>query len=243
MGQNIFAGRKILIVDDDADLSMIARDMLEDYGYQVMVAKTSDEAYEKLKTNTYHLIILDINLPQTTGFEVCRELRKISTVPVIFCSARTSADDRITGLDIGGDDYIAKPYSLRELLSRTNSLMRRTYGFEESSKIIVIGTRTDNEIIISTGNREVTRNGEKVNLALKEYDLLLYLAEHIGNTIKKNTLLAEVWGALSEVELSTLTVHIRWLREKIEKDPSKPDYIKTVWGIGYMLEDGGEHGE
>lgn len=123
--------KQILIIDDDEDLSFIISDMLEDYGYDVTCAKDSDEAFALLADNTYHLILLDINLPDTTGFELCKELRQVSTVPVIFASARTSETDRITGFDIGGDDYLPKPYSMKELLSRVNALIRRTYGFSK----------------------------------------------------------------------------------------------------------------
>ncbi len=235
--------RKILLVDDDMDLSMIVRDMYEHYGYEVTLATNSDEAFQLLETKVFHVIILDINLPGITGFEVCRELRKFSTVPVIFCSARTSENDKLTGLDIGGDDYLAKPYSLKELLSRTNSLMRRTYGFGEGGRTFVLGEGTDNKIMIFEEDRRVTRNDKPVNLALKEYDLLLFLVEHAGEILKKEIILAQVWGAFSQVEMSTLTVHVRWLREKLECDPSDPAYIKTVWGVGYRLEERESNGE
>lgn len=228
--------RKILMIDDDKDLSMITQDMLEDYGYEVTLAQSGEEAFDILKNQAFDLIILDINLPDGTGFEVCKELRSISNVPIIFCSARTSEDDRVTGLDIGGDDYLPKPYSLRELLSRVNSLMRRTYGFQKENKEIILGQDSANEIQIQTEARTVIRNGETVSLSLKEFDVLLYLAEHKGNAVKKEELLAGVWGTYSEVEMSTLTVHIRWLREKLELDASNPQYIKTVWGVGYRLE-------
>lgn len=121
--------RQILIIDDDEDLSLIISEMLESYGYGVTCASDSETAFELLAENTYHLILLDINLPHITGFELCRELRRVSTVPVIFASARTSETDRITGFDIGGDDYLPKPYPMKELLSRVNALIRRTYGF------------------------------------------------------------------------------------------------------------------
>lgn len=228
--------RKILMIDDDKDLSMITQDMLEDYGYEVTLAQSGEEAFELLKSNAFDLIILDINLPDGTGFEVCKELRSISNIPIIFCSARTSEDDRVTGLDIGGDDYLPKPYSLRELLSRVNSLIRRTYGFQKENKELILGLGSENEIRIQTEARTVTRNGQQVNLSLKEFDVLLYLTEHKGNAVKKEELLAGVWGTYSEVEMSTLTVHIRWLREKLEENPSNPAYIKTVWGVGYRLE-------
>lgn len=230
--------RKILIIDDDKDLSMIVQDMLEDYGYQTTLAQSAEEAYEKMAADSYHLVLLDINLPESNGFELCQELRKISTVPVIFASARTSEDDKVKGLDMGADDYLAKPYSLKELLSRVNSLLRRTYGFQEEGGTYYLGE--NREICISTISRSVTRNGEAVSLSLKEFDLLVCLAAHRNESMSKETLLQEVWGTFCEVELSTVAVHIRWLREKLEEDPSNPKLIKTVWGIGYMLVGGTE---
>lgn len=230
--------RKILIIDDDKDLSMIVQDMLEDYGYQTILAQSAEEAYEKMAADSYHLVLLDINLPQSSGFEVCQELRKISTVPVIFASARTSEDDKVKGLDMGADDYLAKPYSLKELLSRVNSLLRRTYGFQEEGSTYYLGE--NREICISTVSRSVTRNGKAVSLSLKEFDLLVCLAAHRNESMSKETLLQEVWGTFCEVELSTVAVHIRWLREKLEEEPSNPKLIKTVWGIGYMLVGGTE---
>ncbi len=223
--------KQILIIDDDEDLSFIISDMLEDYGYDVTCAKDSDEAFALLADNTYHLILLDINLPDTTGFELCKELRQVSTVPVIFASARTSETDRITGFDIGGDDYLPKPYSMKELLSRVNALIRRTYGFSKEEQILSFG-----DITVNITARTVTKNGEVVSLSLREFDLLAYLCEHKNTAIAKEELLAEVWGAFSMVEPSTLTVHIRWLREKLEENPAKPQYIKTVFKVGYMLE-------
>lgn len=223
--------KEILIIDDDEDLSFIISEMLESYGYVVTCAKDAESAYDLLSEKTFHLILLDINLPDGTGFELCQELRRVSTVPVIFASARTSETDRITGFDIGGDDYLPKPYSMKELLSRVNALMRRTYGFSEEEKIVKFG-----DIVVNITARSVTRRGEAVSLSLREFDLLAYLCEHKNTAISKEKLLAEVWGAFSMVEASTLTVHIRWLREKLEDDPAKPVYIKTVFKVGYMLE-------
>ena len=230
--------RKILIIDDDADLSMIVQDMLEDYGYEVVMALSAEQAYRQLERENIHLILLDINLPGSTGFEVCRELRNFSTVPVIFVSARTSEDDRVTGLDIGGDDYLAKPYSLRELLSRVNSLIRRTYGFGEKTEEYRFGKQ--GEYLLSVQNRTLICESfegakEQISLSLKEFDLLAYLVAHQRESISKETLLREIWGAFCEVEPSTVAVHIRWLREKLEQNPSKPELIQTVWGVGYRL--------
>ena len=221
--------KKILIIDDDEDLSFVISDMLESYGYHVTCVTSGDEAFSLLSEHTYHLILLDINLPDITGFELCKELRKVSTVPVIFASARTSETDRISGFDLGGDDYLPKPYSMQELLSRVNALMRRTYGFSE--KVVAFG---DVKVFLTA--RKVEKCGEAIALSLKEFDLLAYLCEHKNVAISKDTLIAEVWGAFSMVESSTLAVHIRWLREKLEDDPASPSYIKTVYKVGYMLE-------
>lgn len=225
--------RKILIVDDDEDLSFIISEMLSGYDYTVTCATTGEEAFSRLETELFHLILLDINLPDETGFELCTELRKVSTVPVIFASARTSEEDRVTGFDIGGDDYLPKPYSMKELLSRVNALMRRTYGFSEEEKRVSFGT-----IEVNLTARSVTRNGIPMSLSLREFDLLAYLCEHPNAAVSKETLLSEVWGAFTTVEPSTLTVHIRWLREKLEENPASPCFIKTVFKVGYMLEVG-----
>ncbi len=223
--------KEILIVDDDKDLSFIISEMLESYGYAVTAAESGEEAFELLSQHTYHLILLDINLPDTTGLELCKELRRESQIPVIFASARTSESDRITGFDIGGDDYLPKPYSMKELLSRVNALIRRTYGFAEQEKIVAFGG-----ISVNITARSVTRDGVPVPLSLREFDLLAYLCEHKNTAVAKDRLLSEVWGAFSQVEPSTLAVHIRWLREKLENDPANPQFIKTVYKVGYILE-------
>lgn len=237
IGEETMNKKKILIVDDDMDLSMLIQDMLEDRGYDSILAGNLDEAYGALEKEQFHLILLDINLPDGSGFELCEELRRVSTVPVIFASARTSEDDRVTGLDMGGDDYIPKPYSLKELMSRIQSLIRRTYEFEKAGQSICLNAGGGNDIVIDTSTRTVIRQGHLLNLSLREYDLLLYMAERKGQALSKEKLISNVWGAFSIVEPSTLTVHIRWLREKIELEPSNPIFIKTVWGVGYMLQE------
>lgn len=225
------ASKKILIVDDDADLSFVIRDLLESYGYQVTCAETAEAAFEFLAANAFQLILLDINLPDSTGFEVCAELRRVSTVPVIFASARTQEDDRVKGLDMGGDDYLPKPYSMKELLSRVNALMRRTYGFSGGEKLFCFG-----DVTVDIAARTVRKNGAPLSLSLREFDLLACLCRNENKALSKEKLLSEVWGAFSSVEPSTLTVHIRWLREKLEEDPARPHFLRTVRGVGYMLE-------
>ena len=223
--------KQILIIDDDKDLSLVISDLLENYGYDATYAPDSETAFRLLSDNIFHLILLDINLPDSTGFELCKELRHVSNVPVIFASARTSETDRITGFDIGGDDYLPKPYSMKELLSRINALIRRTYGYNEPEQIITFGG-----VSVNITARTITKNGTSVSLSLREFDLLACLCRYKNKAVPKDKLLSEVWGAFHTVEPSTLTVHIRWLREKLEDIPANPRYIKTVWGIGYILE-------
>ena len=223
--------KDILIIDDDTDLSFVISDMLESYGYKTASAASAEEAFSMLAEHSYSLLLLDINLPDSTGFEICKELRRVSSVPVIFASARTSESDRITGFDIGGDDYLPKPYSMKELLSRINALMRRTYGFSEEEQKTSFGN-----VEVNLTARTVLRSGSSVQLSLKEFDLLACLCRNLNTAVTKEKLLSEVWGAFSEVEPATLAVHIRWLREKLEDDPASPKYIKTVFKVGYMLE-------
>ena len=220
---------KILLVDDDKDLSFIISETLTKYGYIVKCAYSEEMAYELLENNTFNIIILDINLPDSTGFSICKEIRKNSSVPIIFASARSSTTDRVDGLEMGGDFYLSKPYSIKELLATLNALIRRCYNKEET--IIEFDS-----IKINVDSRQVYKNDKLLQLSLKEFDLLLYMANNNKKALSKDKLLADVWGTFSTVELQTLTVHIRWLREKIEDDPANPKYIKTVRGVGYMLD-------
>ncbi len=223
--------KRILIIEDDSDLAGITEDLLRSYGYEIRWAKDCESAFDMLIHEQFQLLLVDINLPDGSGFDVCRELRRVSKVPVIFASARTGEEDKIKGLDMGGDDYLAKPYSLRELLARVNALMRRTYGEEKEAPVYRFGT-----VCVDTGMRTAVRSGEEIRLALREFDLLAYLCAHPNRTLRKEELLHEVWGAFSEAETATVAVHIRWLREKLEEDPSSPRYIKTVWGVGYRFD-------
>ena len=223
--------KHILLVDDDDALSAVIMQMLEGCGYAVSRAASAEAAFDLLASARFHLILLDINLPDGTGFDVCKSLREFSSIPVIFASARTAEDDRIRGLELGGDDYLPKPYSLRVLLAHIHALMRRTYGYAEATDEIRFG-----DVTVRQSSRSVTKNGSPVSLAQREYDLLLYLCLHPNTAIPKEKLLSEVWGAFSEAEPSTLAVHIRWLREKLEDDPAHPKYLKTIWRLGYMLE-------
>ncbi|MCM1175890.1 MAG: response regulator transcription factor [Blautia sp.] len=231
--------KRILIIEDDKDLAAITGDMLQNYGYEIRIARNCEAAFDLLTKGRFHLLLMDINLPDGSGFDVCRELRRVSRAPVIFASARTGEEDKIKGFDMGGDDYLAKPYSLRELLARINALMRRAYGAEEEAPVYRFG-----KVRVDTGTRTAERDGEEVRLALREFDLLAYLCAHPDRAVRKEELLREVWGAFSEAEPATVAVHIRWLREKLEDDPASPRFIRTVWGVGYQLdtEGSGTHG-
>ena len=158
--------RKILIIDDDATLSDITKEMLENYEYTVEQAFSVSEAYDLLTDKKYDLILLDINLPDGEGYEVCQELRRVSTVPVIFASARTNVDDRVVGFEMGGDDYLPKPYSMKELLVRVNALIRRAYGFNDKEEKVTFG-----DVEVDLISRSVKKSGNVVNLSLKEFDL------------------------------------------------------------------------
>ena len=226
---------KILIVDDDKELSFIIKKMLENYSYNVTVTHTCEEAFDILAANSFDLVLLDVNLPDGTGFDVCKELRRACNVPVIFASARTDEDDRVTGFDIGGDDYLPKPYSMRELLSRVNALLRRTFKNSTEEKIVRFG-----DVTVNITARTVEKNGKPIALSLREFDLLAYRCENCNAAVSKEKIFTSVWGAFTEVEPSTLAVHIRWLREKLEEDPADPKYIKTVRKVGYVLEVSGK---
>ncbi|MCL1807445.1 MAG: response regulator transcription factor [Oscillospiraceae bacterium] len=223
--------KDILIVDDDCDLAAITADLFTDNGYNVSVAADSRSALENLAQTAYRLILLDINLPDGTGFSLCETLRKTTDIPILFISARTSDTDKITGLDIGGDDYIPKPYSLGELLSRVKAHLRRSYAMDAGSERFCFGG-----VEVNLEARGAVKNGVSVELSAKEFDLLSFLLQNKNKALSKDDMFNAVWGAYSEAEPSSLTVHIRWLREKLEDDPSNPRFIKTVWGVGYKLE-------
>lgn len=232
----------ILIVEDDRSLLEVTCDYLRDQGYFVTSCTSGSAAIELLKTVTFKLVVLDINLPDLLGFDVCRIIRKTSKVPIIFLSARISDMDKVTGLDLGADDYISKPYSLNELLSRIKAQIRRTYDYATEGKAL----GDNNEAVDSNfcfGNVEVNFIARKVfidgvekEFPAKEFDLLAYLIKHRNKSIPKETLFNNIWGFDSTGEINTLSVHIRRIREKIEKDPSNPEFIKTIWSVGFRFE-------
>lgn len=226
----------ILIVDDDADLSAIVARYLESEGFAVEHAASAEEAYDVLAARPFDLVLLDINLPGDDGFAACAALRRASDVPIVFASARTSETDRIVGLDTGGDDYLPKPYSLRELLAHVNALLRRSQGRAGSAGGVLAAGR----FALDEGAGTLAKDDAVLALSPKEYGLARFLIAHEGEVVSKDRLLAEVWGAFSEVEPQTVSVHMSWLRAKVEDDPTRPAYFKTVRGRGYRFDAAGE---
>ena len=233
----------ILIVDDDTSLLEVTKDFLDDNGYSVKTCSTGAAAVELVKNLDFKVIILDINLPDLIGFDICSIIRKTSRVPVIFLSARISDTDKITGLDLGADDYISKPYSLNELLSRIKAQIRRKYEYDSDLTDNARNKNNDENNVFSSDGievdfaaRRVFVSGEEKELTAKEFDLLAYLVKNRNKSISKEKLFNEVWGFDCMGEINTLSVHIRRLREKIEKDPSNPEHIKTVWSFGFRFE-------
>lgn len=221
---------KILFVEDDRDLAQIAMDYMSDHSMDCVYAESAEEAFAWLYKEHVILIVLDINLQGMNGFRFCEILRQETEVPVIFISARTNDTDKVNGLMLGGDDYLAKPYSLVELYSRIAALLRRTYGYGARNVIQFA------DIVIDQKAGNVSKAGKTLDFTAKMYDLLVYLVSHPGEILTKERLFTEVWGYGSESSPSVLPVHIRWLRERIEEKPSAPEHILTVHGKGYRFE-------
>ena len=222
---------KILVVDDEESLCEILQFNLEVEGYEVDVAYSAEQALD-MHPERYSLILLDVMMGETSGFKMARQLKsrpETAGVPIIFCTARDTEDDTVAGLNIGADDYIAKPFRPRELVSRIRSVLRR-YGKEKT--LVPLGG-----VMVDTEKGRVTRDGRDVYLSALEYRLLLVFLSHRGKVLSRSQLLEEIWDAAGDfVNDNTLTVYIKRLREKIETDPADPQIIRTVRGIGYMVD-------
>lgn len=224
---------KILIVDDEKPIVDSIKYTLYKEGYDVVVSYDGEDALEKFKKENPDLIILDIMLPKLSGLEVCRIIRRTSNVPIIMLTAKGEDMDKVIGLELGADDYVSKPFSLRELVARIKAILRRTKLPVNSSK--AKEKLEFDDVVIDIKGRIVTKKGVQVELSPKEFDLLVTLAENEGRVMSREYLLSHVWGEDFYGDDRTVDVHIRWLREKLEDDPSNPKYIQTVRGIGYIL--------
>jgi two-component system, OmpR family, response regulator ResD len=233
--------QNILVVDDERTIREVVRRYLELEGFSVSEAETGPQALSMLQTSAPDLIVLDIMLPGVDGFAITRRLRNPDEyaplsidgeIPIILLTARTNEVDRITGFEVGADDYVVKPFSPRELVARVKAVLRR-------SVVIASGTESPIEfdkLHLDPRSRTVTVNSNPVVLTAKEFDLLWFLVRHPRQVFSRQQLLDHVWGYEFYGDESTVTVHVRRLREKIETDPSKPTYIQTVWGVGYKFE-------
>ncbi len=221
---------KILLVEDEKELAQVTKDYFANRGYLLQIIEDGQEALDYLMLNSVKLLILDIMLPNLDGFTICEAVRKKSNIPIIIISAKTGEYARIMGIELGADDYLEKPYSVKELFVRVKSQLRRAYEMQVDLEKIIKG-----DILIDVGKRQVYLKDKPVQLAAKEFELLKILVEHSGRAVEKEKLFNLVWGINSDSDYSTLTVHINKLREKIEKNPKKPELIKTVWGVGYRF--------
>ena len=225
---------KILIVEDESAIADLEKDYLELSGFSVEVSNDGEQGLTKALTEDYDLIILDLMLPGVDGFEICRQVRKEKNTPIIMVSAKKDDIDKIRGLGLGADDYMTKPFSPSELVARVKAHMARYErlvgsAMEENKVIEIRGIRID------TTARRVWVNEEEKMFTTKEFDLLTFLASHPNHVYTKDELFSEIWDMESIGDIATVTVHIKKIREKIEFDTSKPQYIETIWGVGYRF--------
>jgi DNA-binding response OmpR family regulator len=219
----------VLVVDDDATVREVVVTYLRANNHEVSEAADGESAIAAMARNPSDLLVLDLMLPGVDGLEVCRQVRKIREVPIIMLTALGSETDRVVGLELGADDYVTKPFSPRELALRVESVLRRTSGRAPELADVM----TDGDLVIDHPHRTVTKNGDRLALTSREYDLLRFLVGHPEVTYSREELLERVWG-WSFGDRSTVTVHVRRLREKVEDDPTHPVRLQTVWGVGYL---------
>ena len=221
----------ILIVEDNNELGALIRDLLSREGFTVELLENGEMAILRLKEEDYKLMLLDVMLPGLDGFETLRLLRKEQDIPVIMMSAKDDDDSKILGLDIGADDYIGKPFYFPFLLSKVKAVMRRNYpDSSEENKLIKY-----KDISVDLNTMAVHKGGKLLQVGGKELEILIYFIKHPEKVIPKETLFDAVWGSDCDSDASTLTVYIKWLREKLGDDPKDPKYIHTVWRVGYRF--------
>ncbi|CAG7643379.1 response regulator transcription factor [Paenibacillus allorhizosphaerae] len=229
--------KKILIIEDEASIADLQRDYFELNGFSADICASGDEGLRKALQEDYGLIVLDLMLPGMDGMEVCRQIRSVKDVPILIVSAKKEEVDKIRGLGGGADDYITKPFSPSELVARVKAHLARyerlTGGKENKSGEIRTGS-----LVLDTVARRVYVGGKEATMTAKEFDLLTFLALHPNRVFGKEELFEKIWGMDSLGDIATVTVHIRRIREKIETDPSRPEYIETLWGAGYRFASG-----
>ena len=225
---------KILIVEDEETIADLEKDYLELSGFEVEVANDGDSGLEKALQEEYDLLILDLMLPGVDGFEICKKIREVKNTPIIMVSAKSEDIDKIRGLGLGADDYMTKPFSPGELVARVKAHIERyqrltASGIPTNDVIEIRGLKIDKTA------RRVYVNGEEKAFTTKEFDLLTFLAENPNHVFTKEEIFREIWEMESVGDIATVTVHIKKIREKIEDSSSKPQYIETIWGVGYRF--------
>ena len=225
---------KILIVEDEVAIAELEKDYLELSGFDVEIASDGTSGLKKALEEEFHLVILDLMLPGVDGFEICRQIREVKNIPIIMVSAKKDDIDKIRGLGLGADDYMTKPFSPSELVARVKAHLNRyerlvSSNVKENSIIEIRGIKIDKTA------RRVWVNGEEKNFTSREFDLLAFLAENPNHVFTKEELFKEIWDMDSIGDIATVTVHIKKIREKIEQDTSNPEYIETIWGVGYRF--------
>ena len=225
---------RILIIEDEESIAELEKDYLELEGFEVVIETDGKKGLERAKEEAFDLFILDLMLPGIDGFQICREIREVQNTPIIMVSAKKEDVDKITGLGLGADDYMTKPFSPSELVARVKAHMARYERLvgsnqEENNIIEIRGIKIDKT------SRRVWVNGTEKVFTNKEFDLLTFLVQHPNRVFTKDELFREIWGMESIGDIATVTVHIKKLREKIEFDTSHPQYIETIWGVGYRF--------
>lgn len=223
----------ILVVEDEPSIREVVTLYLERAGFEVSSVTDGDAAVESLDRNMPDLVVLDLMLPGIDGFEIARYLRASGETPIIMLTARRDEVDRIAGLELGADDYVVKPFSPQELVSRVRAVLRRTRGGSLAEDAAILEF---DDLRIDPATRLVEVGGEEVQLTAREFDVLYFLASHPRHVFNRDQILDRVWGLAAYIDSGTVTVHIRRLREKVEADPSNPRHILTVWGVGYKFE-------
>lgn len=222
--------KRVLVVDDEAPILEAVAYGLRKEGFRVSVAANAEACMRIFRDEHPDLVILDVMLPSASGFEVCKKIRATKTTPIILLTARADERDKLTGLELGADDYVTKPFSVRELVARVKAVLRRGGDTEKPPARVTAG-----DILIDEQRHEVVVGGEKITLSPKEFSLLAFMASNPGIAFSRQTLLDRVWGAEAYVDERTVDVHIRWLRSKIESDAAEPKRLVTIRGIGYKL--------
>jgi DNA-binding response OmpR family regulator len=222
--------KTVLVVDDEPIVRDVVVRYLSHAGYRTLEAADGDAARTLIASGEPDLVVLDVMLPGTDGLALCRWIRSRGELPVILLTARGDEADRIVGLELGADDYVTKPFSPRELTSRVRTVLRRARPTEAAPLRLELG-----ELVLDSAAREVTLEGERLRLTVKEFDLLWFLASNAGRVFSRDQVMSPVWGYEAALDTGTVTVHVRRLREKIEQDPSRPRRLETVWGVGYRF--------